>query len=118
MVQTIKLNSNNTANITLDTNISAGKIDVYHNDNLKKIRTTLATLQGGRWSYPTNDNVDAFVRYAKQYPKLCRLVKASQQLLVDGEPTGMSLELKCLKRRFKLQVVKVKRSINHKAQQK
>ena len=81
-------------------------------DSETETRTHLATYFAGSWTSPSQINLDIFWRYATQYRSRIKYIQ--RQMLCPIRDTGMfEVEWDCLRRRFKLQVLKLTKSIKN-----
>jgi len=75
-------------------------------------RTHLATYFAGSWISPSKLNLDLFWRYATQYRS--RFKHIQNKMLCHVRETGMfEVEWHCFRRRFKLEVIKLTKTIKN-----
>ena len=81
----------------------------YHN-GADSSATLLGTFFGNRWSSPNLKNADLLWKSLKKHPTATkRILNKLKTPAADFAP--ITLEWKCLRRRFKLQSIKLVRSI-------
>lgn len=73
-------------------------------------QTHLATLFGGQWTSPSQLNMDIFWRYVAKYRSRIKHIQNKLQQPVN-ETKPFQAEWVCLRRRFKLEAIKLTKSI-------
>jgi hypothetical protein len=81
----------------------------YFVDHAVGVKTHLATLRDGRWSFPHPKNATEFFTLAKSYPKFFKTAIKNTQ--TKDNTANWTVQWVCFKRKFKFELLKIKRML-------